>query len=292
LPPLNQANIHTYAANKVANKSMGARIKNHGSLHAFRSAVSGKGSFASKAIGLATAFGKSAMNFIPIPVVGSFAATATGFIDGKIRSHLHGKAKDAAAVGSHDHVKFELKELSVEELDRLRWKVQNAITELNTAITSFNSQLVSADATGRSCDPLAAVAIAIAQGERRVKKMQDAITDIRDALDRAHTWAGTVGGSIATLKTGAFNTQWQAVVARDQALLTPPHNDPAELDRLHSHCGEFCYYKPNGGENFSASPGAAKLHLITVANLISQVATVDNVMGSVSLKTSDYSAGS
>ena len=63
--------IFAYAAKCVENKSVLARIGHSAKLHSVRSAVSSKGSAASKFGALVGAGARATLNAIPIPVVGS-----------------------------------------------------------------------------------------------------------------------------------------------------------------------------------------------------------------------------
>src|SRR5258708_6493170 len=106
--------IFDYAAKCVANKSVLQRIGHSAKLHSLRSAISGKGSAASKFGSLVGAAARATLNAIPIPAVGSLIASLEQKVEKVIKSQLHGRSLRKAATAA-DKVKFTLKELSVEE---------------------------------------------------------------------------------------------------------------------------------------------------------------------------------
>jgi hypothetical protein len=288
---LTDADIHAYAAKKVNNKNIAIRVKNSAKLHSLRSAFSSPGSFASKSIGGVLAIGRNALSFIPIPAIGSFSSATMSFIEDKVREKVHGH-KISTSIGNDDaskakRVKFELKELSVEELDRYRWKLEASINDLNKEVTAFNNAQAKADQAGKVCDPLASMAIAIAQVTRRRKILGDAITEIEESLARAKDWSNRVNTQLDTF-TQTFNANWRAVVERDVRLVTKesPDYDLFQADSYHANCGDFCYFNSSTIGDFD--PSLFKRHLISVTNIISTPFDFQTVVGTVSVHHSDY----
>src|SRR5688500_7524699 len=103
--------VWVYAAEKVKNKGVLARIGHSARFHSLRSAVNSKGSLGSKGLGVLTALGRASFNLIPLPIFSSLLSAAETAIEKKLRAWNHERSgRDQT---SHtDYVKFQLKELS------------------------------------------------------------------------------------------------------------------------------------------------------------------------------------
>lgn len=160
-----------YARKCVGNKTVAQRIGHSAKLHMFRSAISSKGSAGSKALKLAGVGVRAALGKIPLPAVGSIATIIQVTAENKTREwHHKRRLKNAGNV--QDEVKFELKELSVEHLDRFRWKVTEALESLNKAADAFPSEFAKKRKEGATCDAFLNYAMAYAQAERRVQRLE------------------------------------------------------------------------------------------------------------------------
>ena len=131
--------IWDYARERMDNKGVVTRIQHSPKLHSFRSALSGKGSFASKGIAVGTMMVRAGISAIPIPSIAtSLINIAQQAVEARVRSHLHQKKLVGGSVNLEEKVKFELKELTVDKLDRYRWKLKEAMEQLNLKNSGFN----------------------------------------------------------------------------------------------------------------------------------------------------------
>jgi hypothetical protein len=176
---------------EVNNKSWDEQILHSRLFHSTRSAFtslfsSDKGSAASKGLGAAIGIGRLFLSLIPVPVVGSVAGAIIDGINDAYRGHRHGEhVKAAEKAGDKANLaKFEIKELTVENLDRFRWKVAHAFESLNGGISEFNKK----PAADRTCDDIYAMALLIQQVERRNKKLRDELGNFQTALDHVNEW--------------------------------------------------------------------------------------------------------
>ncbi len=83
--------IFVFARQRVDNKGIGSRIKNSAKFHSLRSALSSKGSFASKGLSVVAMGVRSAFKLIPIPIIGDLLGAAEKAIEGKVRGYHRSK---------------------------------------------------------------------------------------------------------------------------------------------------------------------------------------------------------
>lgn len=240
-------NIWDYAAAKVANKGVLARIGHSARFHSVRSAVNSKGSMGSKVLKGLGAIGRASFSLIPIPIIGGLLASAESAIEGKIRSWSHSRHNPGADTGVIADVKFALKEASVENLDRYRFKVEHSVAEMKVEGTKFET--LTAAGGDMNCDPSVALAMKIAQAERRIKIFQTEILKLDAIIKASITWAEAASTSIGGYKQ-QVNTYLLAVASADAtavALAAGAAKDAAvaELKLKHAGCGDFCPFKTN-----------------------------------------------
>jgi hypothetical protein len=239
--PYDNGDILGYARERVKNKSVFTRIAHSGKLHAARSAVSSPGSMASKGAALATVVARSAMKLIPVPVVGDLLGLAQTAVEGHIRKKLHKRsAAKVLASDEHGKVKFTLKELSIEDLDRYRWKLHDAMTQLEAAKTKYNTALsrsTSAEA-GHICDTLLELATTYAQAERRHDILKNHCVALVASLNAALAWCNTCTTSIEATKV-AFEESFGNEVTMDNYLKNQNLSD--KIQDRHASCGDYCY---------------------------------------------------
>lgn len=183
----NKDDIWDYAKGRVENKSVLLRIAHSPKLHSFRSAVSSKGSAASKGLGIATAVGRAALSAIPIPAIGDLIASAQTAVEKAVRSHLH-SARKSAAKDLETQVKFELKELSLEEMDRFRWKAKEATEAFNTACTGFWPNVNAKKNANAQCEAYLEVAMAGEQASRRLNILRTKCLGVIAAMNETLKW--------------------------------------------------------------------------------------------------------
>jgi hypothetical protein len=184
---VNADDLFGYADNCVNNKGVLARIGHSAKLHAFRSAVSSKGSAASKAGALVGVAVRSALSYVPVPVVNNLLVAAEKAVEAKIRKGQHKKNLGAAG-NLEQQVKFQLKELKVEDLDRYRWKVSEAIESLNKLTTSFAQDVQTKQAQGTTCEAYLELAMAAQQVRRRLAILKKAVLSLKFAAEMTEDW--------------------------------------------------------------------------------------------------------
>jgi hypothetical protein len=184
---MNTDDLFAYAKDCVDNKGVFARIGHSGKLHAVRSAVSSKGSFVSKAGALVGVGFRATAACIPLPVVGSLVGAVERAFEKFVKEKVHGK-RLANSSDLKNKVKFELKDLSVEELDRFRWKVSSAMEDLNKAIREFPDRLRTKTAEGARCDAYLDLAIAAQQAVRRLSILRAALEKLNVVLRLTKDW--------------------------------------------------------------------------------------------------------
>ena len=179
--------IFAYAKKCVDNKTVVARIGHSAKLHSVRSAVSSKGSAASKLSSLGGAAIRATLQAIPLPAVGSLLASVEEAVEKAVKSCLHRRSLSKAQT-TEEKIKFKLKELDVEELDRYRWKVQESITDFNKAMQGFGANLAKKREAGATCDAFFEVALAAEQASRRTEKLKEACLALHAAMLLTMNW--------------------------------------------------------------------------------------------------------
>lgn len=241
--------IFVFARQRVDNKGIGSRIKNSAKFHSLRSALSSKGSFASKGLSVVAMGVRSAFKLIPIPIIGDLLGAAEKAIEGKVRGYHRSKRLGEAtrAQNVEDKVKFALKDLSIENLDRYRWKLKDAITELNTKASGFDALLLSKTDSQKPCHAYLEMAEAVAQTERHFEKLDQACQVLIEALNETVSWCATQNTEIARFKnqyTTFFGNQ-VALEARQLASLEAATAGQGvyAMTTKHLNCEHYCYYK-------------------------------------------------
>lgn len=259
--------IFDYAAKCVANKGVLTRLGHSAKLHSARSAVSSKGSAASKFGALVGAGVRATVNAIPIPVIGGLIGALEQKVEKVIKSRLHqGHLKPTAS--STERVKFTLKELSVEELDRFRWKVSEAINEFNKLNQAYAGNLAKKRDAQATCDAFLEMAMAAEQIKRRLAKLRDTCLGTFGALKITLEWieecengpggpkttinapTRTVAASFGVNKEIANLRTSLAKAIQDE--LTAANSRPtvsqkeAHILEYHGKCDKWCCFRTEG----------------------------------------------
>ena len=217
------ADIFVCAKGYVNNKSVAARIGHSAKLHSLRSAVSSKGSAASKGLAFTGVVFRATLGAIPLPAVGSLIGAAESFIEGKVRSFKR-QRNLANATTMDDKVKFELKELSVAELDRYRWKVSQAIEAYNKARTGFNANYAAKQTEMAPCEALLDLAMSMEQVIRRTDKLKAAVLSITAVTKLTTDWIAKCENGLVPNPPAASAAAGSAV-APVPGSLTASYND-------------------------------------------------------------------
>lgn len=259
--------IFVYAAKCVDNKGVLARIGHSAKLHSARSAVSSKGSAISKTGALVGAAVRATVNAIPIPVVGGLIGAIEQKVEKAIKSRMHGKSLQNAS-SITEKVKFTLKELNVEELDRFRWKVTESITEFNKLVAQKDMNLKKQQEAHATCETFLQLAMAAEQVNRRLLKLKTACLGIFAAVKITGEWieecqngAGATpltmeGGTRSVAANGGVNksiaelkTWIAASIQAELDLHTRAGNDATKeafITEYHGKCDKWCCFRSAG----------------------------------------------
>lgn len=285
-----EKDIFAYALARVNNKSVALRVRNSPKLHSIRSALKTKGSFASKGIGALTAGLRIGMGAIPIPgIVTDLLKIAQQAVEKKIRSKLH--ERHIAAVNLEERVKFTLKELSVEELDRYRWKLKDAVDELNKKSATLDALYLKKTGEGKPCGAWLEITEAYAQVERRQNKLVDACKALRTVLDDTTKWGEEVT-KVINVKRKEQGVKFAAVIAAETKAAeelekkTKGSGDEA-MTAKHANCESWCYYN-NTRVDENATWTKIKEGLALVTKTIAEPLDLETF---ASIDGSEYGAG-
>lgn len=237
--------IWDYAAQRVNNKSVAMRVKHSPKLHALRSALSTKGSAMSKGAAVGTMLLRLGISAIPIPSIAtSLINVAQQAVEKKVRSHLH-KRSLTAATTDEDKVKFTLKELDVGDLDRYRWKLKEAIEQLNQKVSGIDGVYAAKQKEAKPCDSWLELAEALAQAERRYNILMLSAGGLRDAMVECLKWADKQKDEINKFKTslgGKFQTAIDAESAEaDKAEKAKKGDGELFMNKRHLNCSHYCH---------------------------------------------------
>jgi hypothetical protein len=200
-------------------------------------------------------------------VIGGLVGALEQKVEKVIKSQRHSRNLGKATTTT-DKVKFTLKELSVEELDRFRWKVSESITEFNKLVPAHAANLAKKRAAQATCDAFLDLALAAEQVNRRIKKLKEACLGIFGAIKITSEWieecengpgAGPVtvsGGTPSGPATAGVNN----AIADLKTMLAA--NIQAELDAMnglatdaakeeyilnfHGKCDKWCCFRAQG----------------------------------------------
>jgi len=160
-------------------------------------------------------------------------------------------------------VKFTLKELSVEELDRYRWKVANAISDFNSKATQFATNLVKTGNEHRTCEAYLEMAKAIEEVDRRIEILKEACLTIITTMQLTMNWieecengvvTGSSGAAAVTATRGVTaskNSLRETIREHIQQQLDNFNGMPAEEAEAyvvyhHGKCNEWCCFRDQG----------------------------------------------
>lgn len=234
--------IFEAARKSVDNKSRFQRLRHSRKFHSVRSALSGKGSAGAKTAKLLGMGAAYALKEIPVPVLGSILKKAEEHIEKKARRHFHKRhVKEGAPIETV--VKFELKELSVEKLDAFRWKLRDAMLQVNRLVASFPAKAVEAERAEKICDPWFEVAKAVAQAERRRDRLTENLDAIKGVIAHTEAWIRDQNREINRFK-GMYGGKYADLMKAqtDKAARINDANSAIELlQGVHENCEHYCY---------------------------------------------------
>ncbi|WP_233272902.1 hypothetical protein [Paraburkholderia acidisoli] len=289
-----KADPFAQAAEHVANKSWTDQIGHSSLFHSVRSAFSSQGSFVSKAASAALGTGKLFLALIPVPVVGSVVGAVVDQIDGALRG-----AKRTAMLDEHastkpgtkklskaDLAKFQIKDLTVENLDRYRWKLAHAFEELNTGMQAYNN-------SGQNCDDLYAFALLVEQVERRKSLLLEELGKFTAALKSVNEWVEDLEKvqfpQLHTEKESIKSyTRVQADFAVKLNKTVPAHATLInQMMAEHTNCKNWCCFKLEAKYDANTNWETVKRRAGDVSRFLAPVA-----QASIAVRGQDYSSDS
>lgn len=250
MPTSKSDKLFELAAKRVEHKSFTKRVQHSSTFHNWRSAWSSSGSRKSKAVGVASSLASSALKTLPIP------AMLTNAIDNaknaliKHKKQQNHENQSAAAAQSlkalgytpgqagknpteqkaiEQIVKFDIKELSIDNLDRYRWKVHNSMEQVVAVYNAFEKSHEKAASHAKPCDALLEMAEAIMQARRRVETLKGEMEKLAALSSYIESWLAK--------QTAEINV-YQAKVKEK---LKVEYNEPNMEDERHKHCGAYCW---------------------------------------------------
>jgi hypothetical protein len=254
-----------HARKLVDNKSLFTRVAHSSTFHSARSASKAPGSAASKGAAVGLAVAKKAMQLIPIPVLGDLAGEVSGIVDKKIRGKLHQRRLDAATT-AEEKVKFKLKDLSVEEFDRFRWKLADSVKELQRAQVKFKA---APDDNSDVCSSHLELALAVAQASRRHHRLMELCETMLATMLEAIDWANDVNVGIKKAEADLVES-YQGHVTYDLEMSALPFYDSS---LRHGGCtSAFCYLKGVARTN---NDGSLRRLVIKCTKELSELAQPD-----------------
>lgn len=273
--PFKQAEV------EVADKSMGTQILHSSIFHSIRSATASGGSAKSKIAGAALGVGKLFLALIPVPIVGAVVGAAVDGINGAVRSAKH-KSHINDKVSHEEYVKFAIKELTVENLDRYRWKVAQAFEGLNAAITTYNG-------SKQSCDDMYALALVTEQIERRKKRLKGELKQFQEVISRVDLWVAQLdsrqGAMLDTIKNDVMAKTRKEIQTLVNASTTEDMKAKVKAD--HTGCEKWCYIKRQAKYNPNDNWTSFKQRAGEVSSALLPIA-----ISAVAVRQSDYTSDS
>lgn len=267
--------IKTWANAKVANKTLSQRVWHSSWFHSTRSSTTGKGSAGAKALRAFGAMGRGALKFVPIPIVGSLAASAETALEAYCRKkHLENKKMttegEVDPLQIAENAKWSIKKLSTDELDRYRKKVEMAAKNLKQKIDGWYGK--SADDAGklRPCDAYADVALAHAQLARRVSKLDAKAKALAAVAAFAQAYADETQKQLDTFDHD-FGSRTADYIKYISESTAPGATGITEIVEAHHKCSQYCVARQvtnSDSANWnSVKNGLAKLASVTSANV-------------------------
>jgi hypothetical protein len=259
--------LNEYADEQVKNKGMMARISHSPSLHKWRSAISNKQSSGlSKAlnfVGKAAAFGALQIP-VPLPGVKNIIAVVITKVQQKVSSYYHSKALKTEVLA--DIAKFELKEMKVDDLDRLRWKCNEAVNQYNTMLNKLAADNAKSSKDHKPCNTWLEGAKAFAQVERRYAILDMRLDALRGVIANVQRYSDEEKEKMKAPKKGYYKAykeymegeakfadmmedkkqkgtgQLVTIVEGGKKVNSCLSGDDV-LDIMHEKCGDHCFVK-------------------------------------------------
>jgi hypothetical protein len=209
-----QPNIFLHAAQQAEDKSILTKMGHSPFFHSFRSAMSSKGSAASKIASTFSTVGRGALKLIPVPVLGSLLGAAASLAESKYRQHKrrreHADINGVWTGTVEEQAKFSAKDLSVADLDRYRIKVQWATQDLNNAMAKFMAL-----GNERNCDDFYAVVYALAQLKKRISTINRLMSEAKACFAFIDAYILKIQNG--SLQPAAYGPERRPVVSQEVA---------------------------------------------------------------------------
>jgi hypothetical protein len=225
--------------------------------------------------------GKLFLAAIPVPIVGAIVGATVDAINSKVRSahHDHNFKK---ATTDEEKAKFSIKELTVENLDRYRWKLAHAFEELKDGVTVYN-------ASNQNCDDMYKFALLYQQLERRKDKLDKELKKFKDVITYVEAWKAEVerthGAAVVTARN-QINAKTTLEITKLNSFVPSNPADAtkiAEFMAAHASCSQWCYCKKTAKYDPNTNWSQVKEYSGLAAGFLLPIA-----ISSVAVRQSDY----
>jgi hypothetical protein len=217
-----------------------------------------------------------------VPIVGPIVGAAVDAINSKIRSAKHNANVDPAA-SAEINAKFGIKELTVENLDRYRWKINHAYEEMNRGITAYNNSEV------QGCDEFYQIALLYQQVQRRNGKLIDEMEKFKAVFRHVESWMKELERNHLNQAESIMKSVSKQVADEISSMSNLNPAIPFQATRMesitkrHIGCTQWCCMKEKAKYNPNANWGTMKTYAGQVANFLTPIA-----IASVAVRQVDY----
>ena len=142
--------------------------------------------------------GAMALKQVPVPILRDVLAAAVDKGYAIAKNHHRKKYQIASAVNDEKKAKFGWKDLDVQDMDRYRWKVSDAVKSLNTTTGKFNLKFGEYAGQGKICEAYVRVTKEYAYACKRSKKLRTKALVIQSLCEATLAWLDEVDASLDT----------------------------------------------------------------------------------------------
>ncbi|OUS13026.1 hypothetical protein A9Q89_04445 [Gammaproteobacteria bacterium 53_120_T64] len=184
-------NLWAMGEELAKNPSMWSRVKHSSKGTSMRRM--GKASSIPKALAKG---GAMALKQIPVPVLRDVLSAAVDKAYDMAKHYHRKKYQIASAAGNEKKTKFGWKDLDVQDMDRYRWKVSDAVKSLNATTSKFNVKFNGYANEGKICEAYVRVTKDYAYACKRSKKLRTKAFAIKELCEQTLAWLDEVDGSL------------------------------------------------------------------------------------------------
>ena len=160
------------------------------------------------------------------------------------KKDAHYKERLESAISADDNeneLKFLIKSLTIEKLDRYRFKLDKAFEELNDGVGWLNN-------SDWTCDDVYNLALLMEQAERRRERFTSELYQYQRVIECYAKWDEKLEKSFETINKHRDKIL-QNIVERSETVVAQKERKEVVIavSRPHSACKRWCYCKYDGG---------------------------------------------